>query len=337
MSKLYLRSASAASHAQPPHRPRPPVEKPAVPLANALWLRNFNELISRYSEENMSLALDLPLPRVKELAQGLNFSQEIAHHIEQSLRLAPGYLGQVNPRLTDEASALLANPLAYREQLTDQAPSAPASTPAPPAATPSRTAPMPAPAPSRASEPVQILRRANLALVTQPKGAKTVLAELMGVSPAILSHRLHGVKPVRDRDVEAISTLLQLTPGWFDTPHQPSDVPADLEQRLNTALAQHPAKLKAPPRPVVTPSASSPPPKQLTAPSAPAPARALTPPRSIAPLKSAAPLPRAEAPAPLETLSPLADALLKTLSAKAHEGKLPDKTVLKLLETVVDL
>lgn len=191
---------------------------------------------------------------------------------------------------------------------------------------------MPPTAPSRALEPAQILRRANLALVTQAKGAKTVLAELMGVSPAVLSHRLHGVKPVRDSDVNAVSSLLRLSPGWFDTPHQPSDVPADLEQRLNAALAQQPATIKAAPRPVVAQTL------------APGPAAASSPPAVVAPkrdnsLKPAPSLPRVVAAPPVVVaeLSPLADALLKTLSAKAHEGRLSDKAILKLLETVVGL
>lgn len=70
-------------------------------LASALKVRNFRQLLSRIGEEQLAVALDFTIGRVKELSDGINFSAETAHHIEFSLGLSSGFMDMVNPALSE--------------------------------------------------------------------------------------------------------------------------------------------------------------------------------------------------------------------------------------------
>ena len=91
-------------------KPRPAAPEPPKVLASALRVKNFRLLLDVAGDENLGIALDLNLGRVKELSEGINFSNETTHHIETSLKLISGFLDQVNPRLSDEDIARLKAP-----------------------------------------------------------------------------------------------------------------------------------------------------------------------------------------------------------------------------------
>lgn len=109
----------------------------------------------------------------------------------------------------------------------------------------------PAPAPAPAQQPVQdpvapaapvsgqlklfAVRLANLTLVTSQAGAKSKLAELSGMSPANISHRLHDKKKLDDADAQRFCEALKLPEGWFDTPHSEDQVPAHVRTMLGGA------------------------------------------------------------------------------------------------------
>lgn len=91
---------------RPPARgPRPGVPQPEpqpTALAEALWTKNLRVLSEVGGEENLALLLDMPLPRIKQLLEGKNFSEETAFHIEMMLGLS-GFLEKLNPQLPPRA------------------------------------------------------------------------------------------------------------------------------------------------------------------------------------------------------------------------------------------
>lgn len=286
-----------------PHRPPGLTEKPA--LASALRLKNFKQLSEIAGEENLALALDLPLQRVRELLQGVNFSDETTFHLETTLVLPSGYFDQVNPQLSENHVKRLKSPLeqasvpevnneAQTEQeklvrrseksaatqaqqpdavmaggtaeavLEDVSPAAKAPTngaskSAPTAASTKSVTPVQAAAPAQAAAPVQAqapapaaapvipttpgpvdanelklreVRRANLGVITQQPGSKSHLARLVDMSPANISHRLHGNKHFDEGTASFFCQKLNLPEGWFNEPHTEDDVPAHVLQML---------------------------------------------------------------------------------------------------------
>lgn len=83
-------------------------------LASALRVKNLRSLRDRMGEDNLAIALEMSLPRMKELYEGIDFTNETAHHIETTLSLPSGYLDLVNPTLTQE----LINKLKYASEVS---------------------------------------------------------------------------------------------------------------------------------------------------------------------------------------------------------------------------
>lgn len=277
-------------------------------LANALRLKNFKALADKVPVENLSVALDLPLSRVKQLLDGHNFGEETAFFIEHTLALSPGFLDQLNPILSEEVVNRLNSPELFAQEeeheehpevAAPKAPSAAPSTDLAPATVPTPSAvapampvavaaepvvpakraplitvkkrkilaehkpeaealageagstenkeksmvaaqtPAPAAAPSAEAAELQLreIRRENLALITAYTGAKSQLARLTGMSPANISHRLHGNKLFDDETASFFCEKLGLPEGWFNAPHTPADVPPSVFQLLSNAPA----------------------------------------------------------------------------------------------------
>lgn len=237
-----------------------PVRDPAA-IASALKVRNFNQLVDAAgSLENLAVALDTAPYRVKELAAGENFSQEMAYHIEQTLELQSGFLDQINPQLTSEHLQRLKSPLNYThqeptlkiepavaqhspEQLTPPAPLAvvnPQETYM--AKTPSAStkatgvgnrAARPLTDDLFVDRPILDVRRRNLAVLTEIPRSKLKLSTLLGLQPANVSHRIHGQVRLEDAQVNNFTQALGLPQGWFDTPHVFADVPAEVQAMLD--------------------------------------------------------------------------------------------------------
>lgn len=68
-------------------------------------------------------------------------------------------------------------------------------------------------------------RHANLAMLTEAPGSKGKLGQLMGMSPANISHRIHKNKKLDDAEIRRLTTVLHLPPDWFDSPRTTQDVP----------------------------------------------------------------------------------------------------------------
>jgi len=306
----YSRNASQErqrhAHASSRPEPRPPraqpKSEPAV-LASAIRLKNFRQLHELVGEENLAMALELPLQRVRELHEGINFSDETTFHLENTLGLRSGYFDQVNPQLSDDEVKRLKSPLEHASP-AERLPEPPTNQEIPvphsakvvaadtnqskavlalPAATgkaakgsasknptPKQdvvpasseeqqqslieqndmqtqpveaTAPAAAPAApkrrTRASGPIDTdelrrreVRRANLGLITEMPGSKSRLARLTGMSPANISHRLHGNKNFDEGDATFFGEKLNLPEGWFNEPHTEEDVPDNVMELL---------------------------------------------------------------------------------------------------------
>lgn len=68
-------------------------------------------------------------------------------------------------------------------------------------------------------------RHANLAMLTKAPGSKGKLGQLMGMSPANISHRIHKNKKLDDAEIRRLTKVLHLPPDWFDSPRTTQDVP----------------------------------------------------------------------------------------------------------------
>ncbi|WP_232478131.1 hypothetical protein [Caballeronia calidae] len=73
--------------------------------------RAFKMLVTAVGNENIALALDSNLRRVKELEEGEGFTSETAFHMETTLGLPDGFFDQANPVLLPETIARLKSPL----------------------------------------------------------------------------------------------------------------------------------------------------------------------------------------------------------------------------------
>ncbi len=231
-------------------RPVGPAEPPKN-LASALRVKNFRQLLEVAGEEQLAVALDITLHRIRELGEGLNFSSETTHHIETTLGLTSGFMDQVNPTLTDEDIQRLKS--APKQEDPAESPPTPPTTPQLPTSesnpsvslvvnTVQKEAPVARPkkqdsrtpadagasAPAgaaNAEEGLRETRRLNLLALTAQPGSKSQLARLTGLSAANISHRLHGNKIFDKETAEFFCQRLSLPENWFESPRTASDVP----------------------------------------------------------------------------------------------------------------
>lgn len=252
------KSSFTTQRAPYPHRgPRPVAVEPPKAMASALRVKNYRLLLSEVGEENLAVALDLTLHRIKELAEGLNFSNETTHHIETTLGLNSGFLDQVNPLLSaSDIERIKAAPSTPSDDYVEDTPAAPISE-APAArpaasleeassyphaqvnATPQNIVSM-EPTVSQTALPVAEAatpalpvidlaeqRRLNFQTLTARSGAKTAMARVTGLSPANISHRLHGNKIFDANEAAFFCEKLGLPADWFEAPRTEADVPAE--------------------------------------------------------------------------------------------------------------
>jgi hypothetical protein len=224
-------------------------------------VRNFRLLADAAGGEvNLAAALDVPMSRARDLAEGLGFSDEAAHHIETVLGLSSGFLDQVNPVLTPQtrealrqghagdASSGASGAEAARSLAAPATTSVPEPMPAPPAqprplslveAAPQDPGQARGPAQSQppgtgaqedeaAQIALRVVRRQNLAVLTQNPGAKSRLAQLVGMTPVNISHRLHGDKHFDRQTADLFCSRLGLAENWFDSPRTTADIPAQV-------------------------------------------------------------------------------------------------------------
>jgi len=254
MSNLHQKgppSRHAASRGAPRGSAPPPFSNtPAVRVLN------FRKIHEACGAEALALKLGMPLGRISEMLEGVNFGPELAYHLEVALGLAFGFMDRHGATLLPEdITRIKAAPL---DDLPEEVhvPAAPSlsANPPPPSATVLPTSlseqepPMPKPttpatAPSSAQdvnvEPAEAaardVRRINFELLTKPKGVKTRLVELTGLSPANISHRLHGHKIFDAETGEFFCQKLGLPSGWFEVLRSEADIPPEVHQLLASA------------------------------------------------------------------------------------------------------
>lgn len=75
------------------------------------------------------------------------------------------------------------------------------------------------------AEDLAQLRRQNFQTLTSRSGAKTAMARVTGLSPANISHRLHGNKIFDANEAAFFCEKLGLPSDWFEAPRTEDDVP----------------------------------------------------------------------------------------------------------------
>ncbi|WP_250511524.1 hypothetical protein [Caballeronia sp. GACF4] len=218
------------------------------------------------------------------------------------------------------------------------------------------------------------IRRANLHVLTKRNGSKAKLGVVMGMSGSNMAHRLYGKKRMDEAEANRFTKRLGLPAGWLDQPRSETEIPKSVLALLTPASraranAEHvsPAatlNVDAPDgsAPAVLASETS----SATAERAKAPV--VPEPQLNSVVAAAAPMNETEQPAAinahrieenrqrvpatalasaeslpasatslqgLDGISPIAEALLKTLADKARTGRLDELTALELLHKAV--
>jgi len=76
------------------------------------------------------------------------------------------------------------------------------------------------------------VRQANLHILTARNGSKALLSRMLNLSQSNMAHRLHGKKRLDDVEAKRFTDVLELPVGWLDTPRQTDDVPAHVNELL---------------------------------------------------------------------------------------------------------
>lgn len=238
-----------SQYAGPPHQApqrsfRPQTSEIPREVASALKVKNFRKLVDAVGEEHLAVKLDLTIQRVKEMADGINLSNEMAYHIESSLGLQSGFIDQVNPLLTPEDIERLKTATSEPKheevapaRLVSVAPAIPATS-ATSVTAPNEELTMvkkskqiaakssaSVPAADATEAQLREVRRLNLVLLTSRPGTKTQLGALTGLSAANVSHRLHGNKIFDAETGTFFAGKLGLPDGWFEQEQSEATIP----------------------------------------------------------------------------------------------------------------
>jgi hypothetical protein len=76
------------------------------------------------------------------------------------------------------------------------------------------------------------VRQANLHILTARNGSKALLSRMLNLSQSNMAHRLHGKKRLDDVEAKRFTDVLELPAGWLDTPRQTDDVPDHVNELL---------------------------------------------------------------------------------------------------------
>lgn len=185
------------------------------------------------SDEQLAVRLMLPVERLRGLLSGkAPITNELATHIEEMLALPSSWLDIEQPDRPEPSS-------------TEQTASTDfAAAPLESAAASSGANDMNEDAQYHSSldsgredrsirkRQIADHRRQNLVMLTSQRGSKLRLAELAGTSGSRISLMTSGRKPVSETFALGIEDGLELPRRWLDVPHNESEVPAAVWQRL---------------------------------------------------------------------------------------------------------
>lgn len=208
----------------------------------------------------------------------------------------------------------------------------------------------------RINEPEEMMerRRQNIMVLTDFGGGKTGLGRLLGLSPANISHVLHGKKKFTRDVAEGFEQALRLPEQWLDTARTAADVPEHVKtlilEAFNSKEGAKPPRA-APRQAVRAPRAAAVPapaaPQSSQAPAAsPAAATVANMLSGASDEQSAAPVVARKvvsAPAVPEQLAvemgelqakPFAQALVRIIVLLSRSNQLPEEKCLRLLNEV---
>lgn len=354
-------------------RARPPQNEIRRPIASALRLKNFKQLVDAVGEEHLAVWLAVSLPRLRDMANGIEFSDETAYHVETTLGLVSGFIDRVNPSLSeDERARLKQYPADERIEEVISPPSAtriepeflkPSEEISMAKSNQTQQLAVPGEPELSADDQQRLLRRSNLSLLTSRTGAKTQLAILTGMSAANISHRLHGNKIFDLETGKYFSEVLGLSAAWFETSQNEDSIPLETLKLLttkNSGATASTTKLITPPagakrgRKVSLPTnlaavkadkvslspvlRGKPDAPAFVAPAQVRPALSVNRPAPVAEIRPApvaavarAPSLATQALAEAGPVGPITEALLRTLAAKARDGRLSEEKALTML------
>jgi transcriptional regulator with XRE-family HTH domain len=228
-----------------PNGPREDRSKPQVVkqgVNGALRAANLRLLLEHAPvREALSLVAEVPLERLEAMSQGALCPDETAFHIERTLKLPGKWLDGLNKAVPERTLELLKHPDAalHDDDFDEDAPVAQAP------AIPAEQAPVAA-AVTTADEPHSSaevaqpesgpkdthpmsspeLRKQNLSILLQGKGAKSALARLIGISQPYMSTIANGGKVLDQEFCRNVAQTLGMPKDWFETPRTASDIPA---------------------------------------------------------------------------------------------------------------
>jgi hypothetical protein len=219
------------------------------------------------------------------------------------------------------------------------------------------------------------IRRANLHVLTARNGAKAQLGRLLEISQSNMAHRLHGQKRMDDAESKLFTDKLGLPTGWLDIPREPTDIPNVVAGLLAPPSRRQVSPTVAPPivaKPAKTAKTAPAKGNGTKARSAREAARTAMAPAAVNPAAAAEigvkphdgriaennvsfalqrPDSLASTPSSfaqdaypsttatnldtLQGISPIAEALLKTLAGKARTGRLDEMRALQLLQQAI--
>ena len=118
------------------------------------------------------------------------------------------------------------------------------------------------------------IRRANLHVLTTPKGSKVRLGTIMGISASNMANRFYGQKRIDDAEANRFTERLGLPTGWLDIPRTVTDIPESVSDLLANPSPASTQQKTPPAVEIDTPGAKKPTAKTKTAGAQLAPAKA---------------------------------------------------------------
>jgi hypothetical protein len=109
------------------------------------------------------------------------------------------------------------------------------------------------------------IRRANLHVLTTPKGSKVRLGAVMGISASNMANRYYGQKRIDDAEANRFTERLGLPTGWLDIPRTVTDIPEYVSNLLANPSPASTQQTTSPAVEIKTPGAKKPTAKTKTA------------------------------------------------------------------------
>jgi hypothetical protein len=193
----------------------------------------------------LSAAAQLKLPGLQQMLDGQSIvGNELATHIEVTLALGQGWLDRkhelsdISSKTVDILQGKDISDFEEEIQRSEQKGLETMKTStgsAPTSAALSASSEKPGASSEKPSNELIEIRRENLGVLTQARGAKSRLARVLEVSESIVSFLFNGKKDFSNKFSRDLEKALHLPAKWLDSPHAEKDVPQKTWDVLNAA------------------------------------------------------------------------------------------------------